>query len=98
MAIARLTKRLVDAGESLDGLVMLKQHTEREIRRAGRDADGPTLTELALRLLYQRKAFREAAGMDEEHYPEGHSGPPHLEPPKGAPPKPRGRAARRHGP
>jgi len=75
-AIARLTKRLVDSGVSLDGLQMLKQLAEREVRGAGRDRDGVALTELALRILYQRKAFREATGMDEEQYPEGHPPPP----------------------
>jgi DNA-binding transcriptional MerR regulator len=75
-AIARLTKRLVDSGVSLDGLQMLKQLAEREVRGAGRDRDGVALTELALRILYQRKAFRETAGMDEEQYPEGHPPPP----------------------
>jgi hypothetical protein len=76
MAIARLIKRLVDSGVSLDGLRMLRDLSEREVRRAGRDRDEPALTELALRLLYQRKAFREVAGMGEEHFPEGHPGPP----------------------
>jgi DNA-binding transcriptional MerR regulator len=75
-AVARLTKRLIDAGVSLDGLQMLKDLSERELRRAGRDADELALSELALRILYQRKVFREVAGMDEEHYPEGHAGPP----------------------
>lgn len=99
MAIARLTKRLIDAGTSLDGLVMLKELTERDIRRAGSESDAVTLSELALRLLYQRKAFREAAGMDEEHYPEGHTGPPgHGPHAKGTGPKPHGPPSRRHGP
>ncbi len=75
-ALARLTKRLIDSGVSLDGLQMLKALSEREIRRAGVDADEVALTELALRILYERKAFREVTGMDDEHYPEGHP-PPH---------------------
>jgi DNA-binding transcriptional MerR regulator len=82
-AIARLIKVLVESGVSLDGLRMLRELAEREIRTAGRDADEVVLTELALRLLYQRKAFREATGMDEEHFPEGHPGPPA---PPGPPP------------
>lgn len=90
LAIARLTKRLIDAGASLDGLRMLKDISEREIRRAERDRDDAALFELALRLLYQRKAFRETTGMGEEHYPEGHPGPPpHGPGPKGPPPGPK---------
>ncbi len=84
-AIARLTKRLVEAGVSLDGLQMLKELAEREVRRAGRDQDLPALTELALRILYQRKAFRDVTGMDEEHYPEGHPPPPHGHGPRPGP-------------
>jgi len=35
-----------------------------------------------LRILYQRKAFREETGMDEEHYPQGRPPrPPHHAPP-----------------
>src|SRR5487761_1467663 len=56
-ANARLTKRLVDSGVSLDGLQMLKRLTEHELRQAGQDRDEAALTELALRILYQRKAF-----------------------------------------
>ncbi len=99
MAIARLTKRLIDAGKSLDGLVMLKELTEREIRRADHEADSAMLAETALRLLYQRKAFREVAGMDEEHYPDGPHRPPHHGGrPTGAGPKPHGPGPKRHGP
>ncbi len=95
-AIARLTKRLVDLGVSLDALQMLKQLSERELRHAGQDGDGTALTELALRLLYQRKAFREVTGMDEEQYPEGHPPPP---PPHGhGGPGPGGPGPRPHGP
>lgn len=96
-AIARLTKRLVDTGVSLDGLQMLKQVTEREVRRAGMDRDPAALTELALRLLYQRKAFREVTGMDEEHFPEGHPPPPPRGP-DGPPPWDRGPGPKGHGP
>lgn len=91
MAIARLTKRLLEAGASVDGLRMLKELSQREIRRAAQDRDEALLAELALRVLHQRKAFKEATGMDEEHYPEGKTpalphgrGPTEL----GAPPKP----------
>ncbi len=75
-AIARQIRRLVEAGVSLDGLRMLKQLSEREIRLAGDRGDRLLLTELALRILYQRKAFREATAMDEEHFPEGQPPPP----------------------
>lgn len=94
-AIARLTKRLVDTGVPLEGLRMLKEIAEREVRRAGRDQDPPTLTEVALRILYQRKAFRDVTGMDEEHYPEGHPPPPHAHGPH---PRPHGGGPRGHGP
>jgi DNA-binding transcriptional MerR regulator len=89
-AVARLTKRLIDSGVSLDALQMLKELSERELRRAGRDSDQGALIELALRILYQRKAFREVTGMDDEHYPEGHSPPP--------PHGPGGHGPGRHGP
>ena len=100
-AIARLTKRLVDSGVSRDGLQMLKQLSEREVRQAGQDHDGPALTELALRILYQRKAFREVTGMDEEHYPEGQPPPPHgpdRPRPWGPGPGPKSHGPRHHPP
>lgn len=75
MAIARLTKRLMDTGVGVEGLRMLKDLSERDIRRAAEAGDESTLLEAALRLLYQRKAFREETGMDEEHYP-GRPPPP----------------------
>ena len=71
VAIARLTKRLLDDGASVDGIRMLKDLTEREIRKAAESADESVLSEVALRVLYQRKAFLEATGMKEEHYPHG---------------------------
>lgn len=76
MAIARLTKRLMDTGVGVEGLRMLKDLSERDIRRAAEANDETMLLEVALRLLYQRKAFREETGMDEEHYPEGRPPPP----------------------
>lgn len=76
VAIARLTKRLLDAGMSVDGIRMLKDLSEREIRRAADAADDAVISELALRVLYQRKAFREVIGMKEEHYPQGDPRPP----------------------
>jgi DNA-binding transcriptional MerR regulator len=71
MAIAGLTKRLMDTGVGVEGLRMLKDLSERDIRRAAEASDEAMLLEAALRMLYQRKAFREETGMDEEHYPEG---------------------------
>jgi hypothetical protein len=74
---------------------MLKRLAERDIRRSSAAGDETALTEDALRILYQRKAFREETGMDEEHYPEGRPPPPprHPGPPPGpgpaGPPGPR---------
>ena len=84
LAIAALIRRLLDDGVGVEGIRMLKRLAERDIRQAaatGEDA----LAEEALRILYQRKAFREEAGMDEEHYAQG--GPP---PPPSPPPRPHG--------
>ena len=96
-AIARLTKRLVDSGVSLDGLRMLKELSEREVRRGAEGPDRRALTELALRILYQRKAFREVTGTDEEHYPDSPPAPPHHGPPRPEPPR-HGRGPKGHGP
>ena len=71
LAIARLTKGLLEAGASVDGLRMLKELSERDIRRAAAAPDGALLSEIALRILYQRKAFLEVTGMKEAHYPYG---------------------------
>ena len=65
---------------------MLKRLAERDIRRGSGAGDQTALTEAALWILYQRKAFREETGMDEEHYPEGKPPPPG--PPPGGPPRP----------
>ena len=65
-----------DAGASVDGIRMLKELSEREIRRAAEGASEGVLSEIALRILYQRKAFRESTGTDEEHYPHGDPKPP----------------------
>jgi hypothetical protein len=63
---------------------MLKRLAERDIRRGAGAEDETVLLEEALRILYQRKAFREETGMDEEHYPEGKPPPPppHHRPPR----------------
>jgi DNA-binding transcriptional MerR regulator len=95
LAIARLTKRLIDSGVGVEGLRMLKDLAERDIRRAARAGDETMLIELALRLLYQRKAFREETGVGEEHYPEG---PPPPPPVHGPDPRGQGPGPKTHGP
>ena len=85
VAIARLIRRLLDAGAGIDGVRMLKRLAERDIRRSSSAGNETALTEEALRILYQRKAFREETGMDEEQYPEGKPPPP-PPPPHGGPP------------
>lgn len=95
MAIARLTKRLLDTRVGVEGLRVLKELSERDVRRAATAADEAELLEVALRILYQRKAFREVTGMNEEHYPDGKPPPPphggpghHPGPPPRKPPRP----------
>ena len=86
VAIAALIRRLLAAGAGIEGVRMLKRLAERDIRRSSSAADETALTEEALRILYQRKAFREETGMDDEHYPEGKPPPPpppHRGPPRG---------------
>ena len=90
LAIAGLIRKLLDAGAGVDGIRMLKRLAEREIHRAAATAEESALAEEALRILYQRKAFREETGTDEEHYPQ--RTPPLPLPP---PPPPHGRP---HGP
>jgi len=92
VAIAGLIRRLLEAGAGIEGVRMLKRLAERDIRRSSTAADETALMEEALRILYQRKAFREETGMDEEHYPEGKPPPPHHGPPHAprAPGGPRG--------
>lgn len=84
VAIAGLIRRLLAAGTGVEGVRMLKRMAERDIRRSSAAGDEAVLAEEALRILYQRKAFREETGMDEEHYPEGKPPPPR--PPQGKPP------------
>lgn len=95
LAIARLVKRLLDAGVGIDGIKMLKAQAERGIRDAGAADDERRLLEIALGILYARKAFREERGMDEEHFPDGRPPPPPHGPghgpglgPRHAPPPP----------
>jgi hypothetical protein len=63
---------------------MLKRIAERDIRRSAATGEEAALAEEALRILYQRKAFREETGMDEEHYSE--RSPPPPPPPSHGPP------------
>jgi DNA-binding transcriptional MerR regulator len=84
VAIAGLIRRLLEAGVGVEGIRMLKRIAERDVRRSSGAGDDTALMEEALRILYQRKAFREETGMDEEHYPEGRHPPP--PPPHGGPP------------
>jgi DNA-binding transcriptional MerR regulator len=101
VAIAGLIRRLLAAGAGIEGVRMLKRMAERDIRRSSAAEDDTALIEEALRILYQRKAFREVTGMDEEHYPEGkppppppprHGGPPHGPGAAGGPPAREGKA------
>lgn len=102
VAIAALIRRLLATGAGVEGIRMLKRLAERDIRASSAAADETALTEDALRILYQRKAFREETGMDEEHYPEGkpppppapprHDGPPHGPVPPGGPRPQKGKA------
>jgi len=83
LAIAALIRRLLDAGAGVEGIRMLKRLAERDIRRAAASGEEAALAEEALRILYQRKAFGEETGTEEEHYPAGKPPPP---PPPPAPP------------
>jgi DNA-binding transcriptional MerR regulator len=91
VAIASLIRSLLAAGAGVEGVRMLKRMAERDIRRSAATGDQVALTEEALRILYQRKAFREETGMGEEHYPQGSPPPP-------PPPRPRPPKGPRHGP
>ena len=91
LAIAGLIRRLLEAGAGVEGIRMLKRIAERDIRRSAASGDEAALAEEALRILYQRKAFREETGTDEEHYPERKPPPPPPppHPPRGPRPGPR---------
>ena len=69
---------------------MLKRLAERDVRRAAASGDEAALAEEALRILYQRKAFGEETGTDEEHYPQ-RKPPPPPRPHHGGPRGPKGR-------
>ena len=81
VAIAGLIRRLLAAGAGVEGVRMLKRMAERDIRRSSAAGDQAALAEEALRILYERKAFREETGTDEEHYP-GAKPPPPPPPPR----------------
>ena len=85
LAIAALIRRLLDAGVGMEGIRMLKRLAERDVRHAASNGAEDALAEEALRILYQRKAFREETGTDEEHYPHPRPEPP---PPPRPPHKP----------
>jgi len=76
LAIAGLIRRLLEAGAGVEGVRMLRRLAERDVRRSAASGEEAALAEEALRILYQRKAFREETGTDEEHYPERRPPPP----------------------
>jgi hypothetical protein len=76
---------------------MLKRMAERDVRRSAASGEEAALAEEALRILYQRKAFREETGTDEEHYPE-RKPPPPPPPPHGPHHRPERRPGPRHHP
>src|SRR5213592_3360718 len=94
LAIAALIRQLLDAGAGVEGIRMLKRLAERDVRRAAATGEETALAEEALRILYQRKAFREETGTDEEHYPAGKPAPQR----KPAPPPPPAAHGPSHGP
>jgi DNA-binding transcriptional MerR regulator len=79
LALARLIKLLLDGGLGIDGVRAFRIVAEREIRAAA--GDTTHLAELAARLLYARKAFREVTGTAPEHFPDAEPGPPPPPPP-----------------
>ncbi len=89
VAIAGLIRTILAAGAGVEGVRMLKRIAERDIRSSAAAGDDAVLAEEALRILYQRKAFREETGMDEEHYPRGAPPPPPPPPHHRAPPGPK---------
>jgi len=73
---------------------MLRRAAERDIRHAAADADETLLLEHALRILYERKAFREATSGDEERFPDNHPPAPAPPPRDKRPPGSRSPSAR----
>jgi DNA-binding transcriptional MerR regulator len=70
LAIAALTRRLLDAGAGVEGIRMLKRLAGRDARPAAATGQEDALAEEALPILYQRKAIREETGTGEGHYPQ----------------------------
>jgi DNA-binding transcriptional MerR regulator len=97
LAIAALVRRLLEAGVGVEGIRMLKRLAERDVRRAATTGEEDALAEEALRILYQRKAFREETGTDEEHYPQSAPPPPPPPHPPHPPPGPPRRPRPGHG-
>jgi DNA-binding transcriptional MerR regulator len=97
LAIAALVRRLLEAGVGVEGIRMLKRLAERDVRRAATTGQEDALAEEALRILYQRKAFREETGTDEEHYPQSAPPPPPPPHPPHPPPGPPRRPRPGHG-
>ncbi|MBO0833091.1 MAG: MerR family transcriptional regulator, partial [Actinobacteria bacterium] len=93
LAIAALIRQLLEAGAAVEGIRMLKRLAERDVRHAATAGDDTALAEEALRILYQRKAFREETGTDEEHFPRTAPKPP----PPGPRPHDRPRGPRNRG-
>lgn len=97
LGIARLVRLLLDTGLGIDGVRAVRTSAEREIRGAEDEAH---LAELAIRILYARKAFREVTGMEPEHFPRGkpehfHHGPGKKAHTRKPPPHDGGRPAER---
>jgi DNA-binding transcriptional MerR regulator len=80
LAIARLVKRRLDAGIGIDGVRTLRSSADWEIRAAVSAHDDDHLEELALRILYAQKAFRDLTGHQPEHLLGGPPPPPHMGP------------------
>ncbi len=96
VAIAGLIRHLLDVGVGIDGVRMLRRTAERDIRRAAADGDEAVLLERALRILYERKAFREATGIEEERFPDDRPPAPPPHPPPHSERGPKGPKAPHH--
>src|SRR5213083_1069566 len=64
-----------DRGIEIDGIRAIRAIAEREARAV--EGDETILEEIALRLLYSRKVFREVTGTDEDLFPDAMPSPPH---------------------
>jgi hypothetical protein len=61
-------KRLIDDGVGIEGIRMLRRLAERDVHAAATANEETRLVEVALGLLYARKAFREVTGDGEERF------------------------------